>query len=1636
VTAARDKKRRVGPALSPVRHKPVTVFPGGESYPATFMPALFSTRRALATLCLHVLFVLLLFSAMRALAAPVINEIMFRPGTGYPENTNLEFIEIHNPDTTAVDLSGWAITSGADYTFASGTTLPAGGFIVVAANPTTLKAASASAAAATVVGPWKTGATLANKGETIALSKPGSTSGTWTEVDSISYANEGDWAVRTRDSLGGWSWVSAADSAGSSLEKRNPTLAKNTGQNWGSSAAAGGTPGAANSLRSTNVAPLITGVKHAPAVPRSTDPVAITANLTDELAATSTSLAATLYWRVATTASPGAFQTAAMANDGTGTFTATLAPLADKAIVEFYVSATDGTLTRTWPAPTSEGQNANCVYQVDNEAIAGPAPSYRLILTGAENAAFATYTGGTTTGGGMGGGGGGGSIGDRQFNFTLVASTGDDTTIRYLSSMRVRGNSSRNYTIKPLRISLPTDDRWDGVSDFLINPRGAPVQLLAHRAMRAAGIVAADAAAIEVRRNGVEYSVTTGSTADHGQLVRVEEINGDYLDNHFPLATAAQIYRKLSVTGWAYTATAPTNPDSTWSGWSKQNNSAANDWSDVMNFSKVWMETAASHFTGATTTSVTNGTWTGAAFTDTETTTLSTVADLDYLARFLAVMTIMPNAEENLSTGEDDDYAAAFVNHGSGPRLLPIPHDMDTTFGLGENTTTATAKGLYDSTEVGAATGGFADTAMKPLQPLLGDSTRVGNAAFRAKYLTAIRELFGTVFDADTSSNANPPFYQFVDSHLAWTPATYRTSIKTFMTQRQTYLLGLIGAAKIAPTAGTSTGTLAATATPTLRINEVLATNTRIANGSTYPDIIELYNSGTAAIDLAGKSLSDDATTPRKYVFPSGTSIAAGGYLVLYADTDTTAAGLHTGFALDAEGDTVALYDTTAAGGTVLDSITFGFQIPDYSVARTGTNGATWALTTPTPAAANGSAVTLGSLNAVKLNEWAGRISFRVDHDFIELFNSAGQPVALGGARLTDDATNYPSRFAFPALSFLAPGGFLPLYGADLPFGLDADFDGLWLLGENGAVVDTVDFVSQPADHSTGRTPDGGTTLADFAVPTPGISNATALPAAYSALLNNLRISEIMYQPVASSSAGDYEFIELQNIGTTALDLSGVRFTNGLDYTFPAGSTLAAGAYTVVCKSRTAFTSRYPGAVASLAPNQFTGSLDNSGETIALTLPVPWYVHILSFRYEPDWSALASGGGYSLVARTPTTTAARDWGQKTTWRASTTTQGNPGAGDAGGISVALGTAATVTTTAGNVTTLSVTASSDSALTYQWQTLVNGQWVNIAGATGASYTLASTQTFNAGTYRVLVTASGNTVTSDAITVNVAAAITTTARLTNLATRATSLTGANALLPGFVLTGTGTKRLLLRNVGPTLSGFGVSGALADPQLTLKRYDATTGAYVDVATNDNWGTTAALSTLTSTTASLGAFALTSGSADSALLVDLAPGQYSASAGGAGNGTGICLLELYDADTATTPTAKLNNIATRGFVGTGSNIIIAGFVISGDGAKTILVRAVGPTLTSFGLTGVLADPQLAIYRSSDVILTNDDWGSGTTSANTGTVATQVGAFALPSGSKDAAFVVTLPAGAYTVQVSGANASTGLALVEIYEAP
>lgn len=263
--------------------------------------------------------------------------------------------------------------------------------------------------------------------------------------------------------------------------------------------------------------------------------------------------------------------------------------------------------------------------------------------------------------------------------------------------------------------------------------------------------------------------------------------------------------------------------------------------------------------------------------------------------------------------------------------------------------------------------------------------------------------------------------------------------------------------------------------------------------------------------------------------------------------------------------------------------------------------------------------------------------------------------------------------------------------------------------------------------------------------------------------------------------------------------------------------------------------------------------------------------------------------------------------------------------------------------------------------------------------------------------------------------------TTSRIINLSARS-SITANNILVAGFVIGGTGSKQVLMRGVGPTLSQFGVTSALEQPDLSL--YNSGTLE----ASNMAWGGTA---TLAQAFTQVGAFPLAANSADTALLLPLTAGDYTAQLSGVDGSTGVGLAELYDADTGK-PTAQLINISARASVGTGGNILIAGFVISGNTPMSVLIRGAGPSLAQFGISAPLATPQLALYDSgNNVIETNAGWAG---SAALASVFTQVGAFNFVAGSDDAAMVVTLPPGAYTAELSGSNGATGLGLAEIYE--
>jgi hypothetical protein len=340
-----------------------------------------------------------------------------------------------------------------------------------------------------------------------------------------------------------------------------------------------------------------------------------------------------------------------------------------------------------------------------------------------------------------------------------------------------------------------------------------------------------------------------------------------------------------------------------------------------------------------------------------------------------------------------------------------------------------------------------------------------------------------------------------------------------------------------------------------------------------------------------------------------------------------------------------------------------------------------------------------------------------------------------------------------------------------------------------------------------------------------------------------------------------------------------------------------------------------------------------------------------------------------------------------------------------------------TVDAGTTAPFTVLVNGSPPLSYQWQK--NG--TVIVGAMSASYNIMSAQPTDAGSYTCVVTNAAGNVTSAAATLTVNGA-----RLTSLSVRSGAGTGDKTLILGFYVGGAGSKHVLIRGIGPTLAQFGVGGALADPQLKLFNV---AGSLIDQ--NNDWGGSAVL---VSAFASVNDFALPANSTDAALLVTLPPDGYTAQVNGAGTSTGIALIEAYDADTGM-PGARFTALSARNQVGTGDNILIAGFVVTGNVPKTLLIRGIGPTLANYGVSGVLADPQLALYRLGEAtpLQQNNDWG-GTADLSNAFAATQ--AFPLPTTSRDAAMLVTLSPGSYTAQVSGVGGTTGVALVEVYEMP
>jgi hypothetical protein len=270
------------------------------------------------------------------------------------------------------------------------------------------------------------------------------------------------------------------------------------------------------------------------------------------------------------------------------------------------------------------------------------------------------------------------------------------------------------------------------------------------------------------------------------------------------------------------------------------------------------------------------------------------------------------------------------------------------------------------------------------------------------------------------------------------------------------------------------------------------------------------------------------------------------------------------------------------------------------------------------------------------------------------------------------------------------------------------------------------------------------------------------------------------------------------------------------------------------------------------------------------------------------------------------------------------------------------------------------------------------------------------------------------------------------LGNISTRAFVQTGDNVMIGGFIVQGTEPKRVIIRAIGPELSQHGVPNPLADPKVELH---AATGALI--ASNDNWMTTVIGGIITSDQVH---DIMDSGHAptdprESAIIATLPPGRYTAIVRGVNDTTGVGLVEVYDLNPEVSST--LRNISTRSFVQTDDNVMIGGFIVTGGDPKRVIVRAIGPDLTHYGVPNALINPTLELHDSTGALIaSNDNWRQTIIGGiiQYSQVLDIIATGRAPADGRESAIIASLPAGNYTAIVRGVNNTTGVGLVEVYD--
>ncbi len=748
------------------------------------------------------LLLLAIFSASlatEARAEVMLSEIMYHPPS---ELTTEEWVELYNPAGVAVDLSGWKFTNGVAFTFPNGTTIAAGGYLVVAANSAVFHADYPSVA--NYVGGW-TGQ-LSNSANRIELDD-----NLGLKRDEVSYADDGDWAVRKQDVVAdyghkGWGWQSSADGDGKSLEliNPNPAIGNDVGQNWGASVAGtltihGGTPGAVNSIAANDIAPVILDVAHFPLVPTHTDQVIVTATITDEQPS---GVSATLFYRndgVATWSSIPMFDDGAhgdaLASDHV--FGASLPPKADKTIVEFYISAQDaGAKIRTWPAPAinsagTAGQFTNCLYQVDETAYAGAEPLYKVIMRAVDKAELVQINANTPVAPF--------STSDQtlshaKMNTTWVTRDGVGSELRYLVGTRNRGHGSRSALPQSLNVSFENAHTWKNLTALNLNTQTTHSQLFGSALFRQAGLATPDSRQVQVRWNALDHS-SSGSPS-YGFYVANEVQNSEFADHHFPLDSSGNIYRgnRTDVAPPANTMSdayleyqAPVAgqlpPDPYRTVFFKKTNASEDKWTDLIGLTQALAKGRSDAAYNVT-------------YAIDEADYVSSIqakVDVAEWARFFATETLVDNSETNISSGYGDDYYLYFGV--LDPRAKFIPYDLDTICGQGDNVPTPTQHGLFRMIQKDNATA----NGPTPMNAFFK------TPAFSRIYYGQLKSLLDGAF---APANFNPLVDQILTGVV---PTAQITSIKTFQTARTAYIASLVPL----NVSVTNTQTLTGTALPT-----------------------------------------------------------------------------------------------------------------------------------------------------------------------------------------------------------------------------------------------------------------------------------------------------------------------------------------------------------------------------------------------------------------------------------------------------------------------------------------------------------------------------------------------------------------------------------------------------------------------------------------------------------------------------------------------------------------------------------------------------------------------------------------------------------------------------------------------------